>query len=411
MFRRFSYIGVATLVLFATISYGQDRSKWGFGLNAGTQRLYGDQKGGFSAGFEGFASYRTLNFMDLVLSLGYSQIKFFQPGFTRFANLVNADIKGNFEILSTGRLRPYLTFGLGALVFKHPSNGLGWFYDGLVLGGLGLKYRLNRKFDVLLSGDYRQLLTGDDLDNPSLGGKQGDFNDAFLNVRAGFSYHLPGKGKTTPEVIALEKAPLTEIENEPVTESKGTPEQPTQNMEQYVKLKSKIDELSEQIDSKESEISRLQKNVEEKKQQVSTMSKTVARQTPVSYAPRRSFSGFADKYEEALTFYYNKNYNQAINEFENLLQQYPNHSLASNCQYWIGECYYELGRFNDAIIALNKVLSYNRSPKKDDALYLLGMTYLKLGATDRARNAFQRLVDEYPGSELVYDAKEHLNSL
>ncbi|MFQ5824238.1 MAG: tetratricopeptide repeat protein [bacterium] len=408
-----SLVITAILIFSISTSHSQDfRSKWGFGLNAGGQKLYGDQRGGISAGIEGFASYNVAKFADVSLSIGYSQLKYFPTGFSRFTNLINADLKGNFDLVSNTLVRPFLTFGLGIISFKHPSNNRGRFFDGAIIGGVGLRFKVHRLFDVQVSGDYR-FITGDQLDDPTLAAKQG-VNDGYLNVRAGVSYYLPKKGAETPQVIAMEKAPFYELgEESQYGEEKKQDygSQETKDMEEYVKLKSRLDKLSNRIDSEENQISKLRGSLQEKKQKVSSLSKTVARQPSRPVTTKSSRAGFADTYEEALTNFYNKHYNEAISLFGFLLQQYPNHSLASSCQYWIGESNFAMAQYDSAIDAFFKVLSYNRSPKKDDSLFLLGKTYLKTGSGERAKESFNRLIREYPDSEYVFDAKDYLSKL
>lgn len=377
--------------------------------------MYGDKKSGIGAGLEGSVMYRVLPMADVVLSAGYSQLKYHDPGFKRFTNLINVDLKGNFEVISKGMIRPFVTAGLGIINFKHQNSTFGRFSDAAFFGGGGIKLRLNRSFDSFVGADYR-FTTADELDDRTLGGKQGNANDGYLNVRAGVSYFLPGKQREVPQVVAMENVPFDQLDSaELASEGQGSvasnPDTETKDMEQYIKLKSRIDDLSDKIDSKEGTISQLRRHVENKKQQVASLSKTVSRNPSVNLRPSTNKSGFADIYEEALAYYYNRNYNQATSLFSLLLQQYPTHALAANCQYWIAECDYQLGRYQDAIDASFKVLGYRRSPKKDDTLFLLGKTYLKTGSGSRAKESFDRLLREYPQSEFVFEARDYLSKL
>lgn len=402
----------AVLICYTTVTYSQDsRSSWGFGLNAGGQKLYGDQRGGIGAGIEGFTSYRVAKFADISLALGYSQLKYFPQNFTRFTDLINADLKGNFDVFSKGFVRPYLTFGLGILSFEHKSSSFGRFFDGAIIGGGGFMFKVHRLFDLQVSGDYR-FLTGDQFDDPNVGGKQGKANDGYLNVRAGLAYYLPKKAAGTPQVIAMEKAPFYELEEEPqYSERQSQGEAETKDMEEYIKLKSKIDELSTQIDSKESRISNIRGALQHKKQKKTSLSKTVSRQSSRPILTSSARSDFTSTYEDALTNFYSKQHNGAISLFNFLLQRYPNHSLASSSQYWIGECNFAMGRYQEAIDAFQKVLSYKRSPKKDDSLFQLGKTYLKTGAGEGAKESFGQLIRDYPNSEYIFEARDYLSKL
>ncbi len=109
--------------------------------------------------------------------------------------------------------------------------------------------------------------------------------------------------------------------------------------------------------------------------------------------------------------FYAKRYSDAIAQFNALVAQFPDHSLASNCVYWIGESYFGSGNYSEAVNAFNRVLNYPRSLKLDDALLMLGRSHLKLGQTEEARQAFDRLIKEFPNSEFVAKAEEWLSRL
>ncbi|MFQ6112513.1 MAG: tetratricopeptide repeat protein [bacterium] len=400
------------LFFSVTVCHSQEfRDKLGFGLNLGGQRLYGDRKDvGFGIGFEGLVKYRLLEFADLAFAFGYSQLKYT----SNTTDLVNADLKSTFEIISSGMVRPYIGLGVGMINFHVYNSGKGRFFDAVLFGGGGLKIRVSTQFDWLIGADYRFTM-GDNLDNLNLN-NEGKANDGFLNIRTGVTYYLPGTGRETFEILPMEKVPLDEVEGERGSEvgeqynpANAAPE--AKDMEEYVRLKSRIDELSERIDSKEKEISKLQGQLSERKQKITYMEQSAAKQSSVPVQTSSSMSGFSEIYEQALTNFYNKQYSEAISLFQLLLQQYQTHALVSNCQYWIGECYFAMGRYQESIDAFFKVLSFPRSLKKDDALFHLGKVYLKTGAGERAREAFARLIREYPNSEFIQDAKDYLGKL
>ncbi|MBN2366212.1 MAG: tetratricopeptide repeat protein, partial [Calditrichaeota bacterium] len=77
--------------------------------------------------------------------------------------------------------------------------------------------------------------------------------------------------------------------------------------------------------------------------------------------------------------------------------------------YWIGESYYALGRYQEAIMAFERVSSqFPKSNKNDWAKFKLGQSYYQLGNQDRAKQEFQELLDLYPDSELVPRARNYL---
>ena len=55
--------------------------------------------------------------------------------------------------------------------------------------------------------------------------------------------------------------------------------------------------------------------------------------------------------------------------FEAFLAKHKDHKWAGNAQYWIGECYDALGDYHQAVLAFEKVFTFNKSHKDDDAQY------------------------------------------
>jgi len=109
-----------------------------------------------------------------------------------------------------------------------------------------------------------------------------------------------------------------------------------------------------------------------------------------------------------LSLFQNHQYDQAIDAFFQLLQQDPRHSLADNCQYWLGECRFAQGKYYHAVAEFNKVFAYDVPDKQDDAQLMLGLAYLKLGEMSSARTEFDWLVSCYASSEYVNTAHRYL---
>jgi tol-pal system protein YbgF len=175
-------------------------------------------------------------------------------------------------------------------------------------------------------------------------------------------------------------------------------------------LKTEISDLEKRLAEKDSEISKLKTDVANKQDQISMLESDKSKQ-PTTTATYSSTGNFREDYQNALSEYYNRNYKLAIQLFEELLTRNPATSLSDNCRYWIGECYYGLGNYNQAIIEFTKVFSYNKSNKMDDAQLKLGLCYWKLGDTERARQEFERLISDYPNSEYVGKAQQYLSKL
>ena len=120
---------------------------------------------------------------------------------------------------------------------------------------------------------------------------------------------------------------------------------------------------------------------------------------------------YQQRYQEALDAFHSRSYTQSIELFESLLANSSTNSLSDNAQYWIGESWYALRKYDTAIAAFHKVFTFPKSNKNPDAQFKLGLCYLRKGDTTKAREEFQRLLDLYPNSEYTKRAQSHLSSL
>ncbi len=117
-------------------------------------------------------------------------------------------------------------------------------------------------------------------------------------------------------------------------------------------------------------------------------------------------------YDTAYEDYVRQNYPLARNGFEEYLRQYPDTDLADNARYWIGECYYAEGKFEEAVQAFNKVVTrYPTGNKVPRAMLKAGYAQLELGKKDDAKKMFQKVLDAYPLSSEADQAKAKLKEL
>ncbi len=187
----------------------------------------------------------------------------------------------------------------------------------------------------------------------------------------------------------------------------GTVESQQQDTASEDQLKKEIELLEQRLADKEAEIAQLRSSVEEKDKVLGQL-ETQTNQVAPTAASATMTGNYKQDYQAALQEYYNHNYKTAIKMFEQLLAIDSSNSLADNCRYWIGECYYGLGNYDQAIIEFTKVFSYPKSNKMADAQLKLGLCYWKLGDRARAADEFERLINDYPDSEYVDKAREFL---
>jgi len=122
---------------------------------------------------------------------------------------------------------------------------------------------------------------------------------------------------------------------------------------------------------------------------------------------RASRPGPAEQlYAAALTNFRAREHGQAVLEFTDFIARYPHHSLVGNAQFWIGEAYYLQRDYRQAVAEYEKVLELNaKGGKAADALLKIGLCFRALNEPDRAREAWQQLVQVYPDSDAARQAR------
>lgn len=116
-------------------------------------------------------------------------------------------------------------------------------------------------------------------------------------------------------------------------------------------------------------------------------------------------------YRDGRDSYENRQYDRAIAQFTQLLETAPEDELADNAQFWIGECYWGLGKYRQALTAFTKVFVYAKTEKADDAQLKIARCHQALEESNKARAAYQKLLDEYPDSQYAPTARRELQDL
>ncbi|MBM4338887.1 MAG: lipopolysaccharide transport periplasmic protein LptA [Deltaproteobacteria bacterium] len=79
-------------------------------------------------------------------------------------------------------------------------------------------------------------------------------------------------------------------------------------------------------------------------------------------------------------------------------------------EFYIGNFYYKQGKYQAAALRLaGRVEKFPKRTDEDKALYLLGKSYLELDQWEKARDAFTRVVNEYPKSSHYRESKSILD--
>lgn len=110
--------------------------------------------------------------------------------------------------------------------------------------------------------------------------------------------------------------------------------------------------------------------------------------------------GEQNAYNAALKAVRSGRTNEGIRMFREFLQRYPNGRYAANADYWIGECLYQQGKYQDALSQFNTVnSSFPSHHKNADALLKAGLTLNKMGDNNGANEKFRAILASFPNSE------------
>jgi tol-pal system protein YbgF len=129
------------------------------------------------------------------------------------------------------------------------------------------------------------------------------------------------------------------------------------------------------------------------------------------------FSGSPEEvqaYRDARAAWRANDHGACIDRFRAFLQTYPASDHADDAAYWMADCHYREGDYKAAVLRFADVVQrYPAGDKAPDALYRQGEALLRLGPKygDAATTAFQRLINEYPDSPRVAEAKRQLELL
>jgi tol-pal system protein YbgF len=104
-------------------------------------------------------------------------------------------------------------------------------------------------------------------------------------------------------------------------------------------------------------------------------------------------------YDQALSDVNARRYDRAMEGLTAFLARYPDHPYAENATYWRGEVYFARGEYLRAAEQFEAVLSKYNGNKAPDALLKLGSCHERLGATDRAKEYWDRLRRDHPRSD------------
>ncbi|MFC2119955.1 tetratricopeptide repeat protein, partial [Bacteroidota bacterium] len=99
-------------------------------------------------------------------------------------------------------------------------------------------------------------------------------------------------------------------------------------------------------------------------------------------------------------------YENAVKYYDQLLSYYRNSSLLISAQLRVGVCYFYLKDYQSSILELNNPLLDDLPDNYySESLYLLANSYYRVQEYYEAENAYSELIEKFPGSNFIPDAK------
>jgi tol-pal system protein YbgF len=105
-------------------------------------------------------------------------------------------------------------------------------------------------------------------------------------------------------------------------------------------------------------------------------------------------------------------YSGARESLQLFLKDNPQHPLAVNAMYWMGEAYFGEKSYENAILQFQDVIQKHPThPKTPAAMFKQGLAFQALGDTQNAKIILRKVQETYPQSEEAGKAKARLAEL
>ena len=185
-----------------------------------------------------------------------------------------------------------------------------------------------------------------------------------------------------------------------------------------MEMSRQIEQLTEELRKLRGDIDQLQHDLErartqQKDQYVDLDTRLRAAEAALAAGPVQSAPGSPEaEYQAAFNLLKEGRYDEAAVALREFLARHPQHELAPNAMYWLGEAHYVRRDYPAALAAFEGMLKdYPGTRKAPDALLKAGYCQYELKQTGAARTTLARVVAEYPETQAAVDAKARLERI
>ena len=117
-------------------------------------------------------------------------------------------------------------------------------------------------------------------------------------------------------------------------------------------------------------------------------------------------------YKQAFDAYKSGETAKARDMFNKCIEQFPDNKLSANARYWIGETYYSEKNYEQAVLEFQRVIKEHSGKEKVPAAMLKqGLCFKEIGDTKSAKYIIKELIEKFPLADEIPAAKEALQKL
>ena len=105
-------------------------------------------------------------------------------------------------------------------------------------------------------------------------------------------------------------------------------------------------------------------------------------------------------------------YVSAENALREHINNFPNGPYTDDAKYWLAESLFSQNKYNEALEIFNQIINqYPDSEKMMESILKSGFSHQALGNLSAAESIFQRVIRDYPNSSASSLAEERLNKM
>lgn len=164
------------------------------------------------------------------------------------------------------------------------------------------------------------------------------------------------------------------------------------------------EQQEENLEGKQGQPPLPEKGKEDKKEEEQT--EEVPEKPPLTHLSPK------EVYNMAYSDYRKGNFELAIDGFKMYIEQFPESPLVDNSLYWIGECYFSQKKYAEAIEQFNELLlNYPRGDRIPAAYLKKGISLMELRKKEESLIVFKLLISKYPLEEETKIAQQKIREL